>query len=125
MTLRLHATVDAHEDQAWCVDWSPCGNFLASCSTDLTIKIWTVEHHHVAKRRKAEGAADGSSGNGAHALTTPVVETAPALPPASTTVTATQEVAALRLLSTLKEVHTRTIRCCKWSPCGNYIASCR
>ncbi len=117
MTLRLHATADAHEDQAWCVDWSPCGNFLASCSTDLTIKIWAVEHN-AAKRRKAESPGD------AGITTQAAAEAAPTLPPVASTVT-TQEVAVLRLLCTLKEVHTRTIRCCKWSPCGNYIASCR
>ncbi|CAD6191207.1 unnamed protein product [Caenorhabditis auriculariae] len=32
----------AHKDQVLSVDWSRCGDFLASCSMDHTIRLWKV-----------------------------------------------------------------------------------
>jgi len=111
MSIQLHATAAAHEEQAWCIDWSPCGNFLASCSTDLTVKIWQVELH-ATKRRKAEAAA-------------PNEPAAPEGSGAPREVGAAQNVVELKLVQTLHAVHLRTIRCCAWSPCGTYLATCR
>ena len=33
-------SLQAHEDQAWCVTWNPTGTLLASAGTDKAIKIW-------------------------------------------------------------------------------------
>ena len=127
MALRLQAAVAAHEDQAWCVDWSPCGKYLASCSTDLTVKVWEVEHN-ASKRRKGEKAPPVGEEEGQGGGATAAAASSPTLPlsqsPAVAVVSA-QPVTQLSLLQTLGEVHTRTVRCCAFSPCGNFIASCR
>lgn len=34
------ATLTGHEGTVWSLTFSPCGNYLASCSDDLTIRIW-------------------------------------------------------------------------------------
>ena len=33
----------SHTDEVNAISWSPGGTFLASCSDDLTAKIWTLE----------------------------------------------------------------------------------
>ncbi len=37
------ATLDGHVAETFCVDWSPDGSRLASCSRDTTVKIWQSE----------------------------------------------------------------------------------
>ena len=38
-----HQTLTSHTSNVYCVDFSPCGNFLASCGRDKVIKIWSTE----------------------------------------------------------------------------------
>ena len=36
-------TFKAHKDEVNAICWSPCGNYVASCSDDCTAKIWNVD----------------------------------------------------------------------------------
>mmetsp|Transcript_19826 Transcript_19826/g.44949 ORF Transcript_19826/g.44949 Transcript_19826/m.44949 type:complete len:438 (+) Transcript_19826:72-1385(+) len=38
--LALHAELSGHEDTVWAVAWSPNGKFIASCSSDRSVRIW-------------------------------------------------------------------------------------
>lgn len=39
-TLSLVSRLTGHQGSVWCVDWSPDGRRIASCSEDGTVKIW-------------------------------------------------------------------------------------
>lgn len=42
--LNLLYTLKAHDDDVLFVDWSPDGQYLATCSHDKTVKIWNAEN---------------------------------------------------------------------------------
>ncbi|THD27719.1 putative cytosolic iron-sulfur protein assembly protein 1 [Fasciola hepatica] len=49
----LAVTLNGHSSTVWKVEFSPCGKILASCSTDCTVKLWTVR----AEADKFKGAS--------------------------------------------------------------------
>ena len=70
-----------HEDECiWHVTWSSCGQYLATCSTDKTIKIWSFNEDE-----EGEGM--------------------------------------LTNIASLEEAHSRTIRCCEFSPDVELLAT--
>jgi len=45
------STLKGHTSTVWCVAWSPCGDFLASSSDDLTVRIWARVHESTGGQR--------------------------------------------------------------------------
>jgi WD40 repeat protein len=39
----LLKVLKGHTDRVWSLDFSPDGQLLATCSSDKTIRIWTVQ----------------------------------------------------------------------------------
>jgi len=40
--LELVRSFQGHNDRVWSIDFSADGNLIASCSSDKTIKIWSM-----------------------------------------------------------------------------------
>lgn len=70
-----------HEDECiWHISWSSCGQYMATCSADKTIKIWCFDE-------EVEG--DGMLTN----------------------------------IASLEDAHSRTVRCCEFSPDVELLAT--
>lgn len=41
--LKLESNLDGHTDRVWCVRWHPNGRYIATCSADRTIRIWSKD----------------------------------------------------------------------------------
>jgi WD40 repeat protein len=82
-----------HTSTVWASSFSPCGQYIASCSDDLTIKIWA--------KYKKENSGDGG---GAFRV-------------------GRTEKEGWTCLSTLKGYHDRTIFSVDWTEAGNWTPS--
>lgn len=101
-SLELLTSLPGHLDRVWHVAWDPTGSFLASCGGDRSIRIWALPHHlkqqHQDRGREVEGnqgQATPNEGGGDE----------------------------WKLLATLEDGQTRTVRCVEWSPCGKSFLS--
>lgn len=45
------STLKGHSSTVWCVAWSPCGNYIASSSDDLTVRVWARVHEDTGGER--------------------------------------------------------------------------
>jgi len=52
LTTRKQQKIGAHSHNVPCVNFSPCGRFIASTSIDKTVKIWEESENGVFKLAK-------------------------------------------------------------------------
>uniref|UniRef100_A0A914XRF3 Probable cytosolic iron-sulfur protein assembly protein CIAO1 homolog n=1 Tax=Plectus sambesii TaxID=2011161 RepID=A0A914XRF3_9BILA len=117
---KLLASLNAHSERVWCVKWNRTGDVLASCGTDVSIKLW----------KKIDDSFEcRSTLTDAHSRTVRSVSFSPCNRYlASTSFDGTAVVYELKdgdyeILNTL-EGHENEVKCCAWSPSGQYLATC-
>jgi WD40 repeat protein len=102
--LRLvHEISDAHDEEGvWGIAWSPDGLHLASCGQDKCIRVFSIQ------------GGDWAEGPGSKPYPSDLTAGEDKSSPASMTP---------RLVATMEEGQSRTIRSVHWSPCGRSIAA--
>ena len=93
-TLEPIATLTGHLDRVWHVAWDPTGSYLASSGGDRSIRIWALPEE-LKQQQDQEDQEQEQRSNAS-----PNKE--------------------WKLLATLEDGQTRTVRCCEWSPCGKF-----
>ncbi|GIM07581.1 hypothetical protein Vretimale_11666 [Volvox reticuliferus] len=112
LSLELVASLAGHQDRVWSVAWSPKGDFLASCSGDKTVRIWTRRAGATSPPAAAAPSAATITGNDSVNPTTCA---------GSNTIIGAQQ--QWYCCAILDQCHSRTIRNIAWSPNGKALAT--
>ena len=116
------ATLEGHSDRVWGVCWAPCGNELASCSGDNTVRVWTrdelsdkwsctgvLEHVHQRSVRSCAYSPCGKYlGSASFDATTAIWE---------------KQDGEYECIATL-EGHENEVKCVSWASSGGLLATC-
>lgn len=104
--IELVCALEGHDERVWFVAWHPVEPLLASCSSDRTIRLWTL-----ATSPPATAAATGEG------------DTNKLLPPPPPPLVAPATATMVQVFALSPSEHSRTIRSLAWSPCGRYLAA--
>ncbi|KRY82916.1 putative cytosolic iron-sulfur protein assembly protein CIAO1 -like protein [Trichinella pseudospiralis] len=136
--LQKMCTLNGHKNVVWCVAWHPNGKILASSSADCTVRIWAQEGNDwVCKtvlegfhRRTVRSVAFSPCGrylaSAGFDLTTNIYKWQDDLSKFES-VFIQHAMFALSFefeLMANVEGHENEVKCCAWSSCGRFLATC-
>lgn len=114
------STIHGHSERIWCACWSPCGTALATCSSDLTIKIWRCKQN-ILDAISVNTDTNGLLNNTTH-LEWECTQVSN-FPNISVYLTYVTVYLYIYTTQTIEGDQTRSIRCISWSPDGKRLAA--